>query len=156
MWGKYQMEQMWGFFPLIIFLSVACVEFSFLNLCCKSGSERISLQSLMHLAEEIISDIRALVFLVYFRNPAPTNTIFCISLICLFVRRSDSALSILACKGNSSKWKETQENETEQKPMDFLHFHSLIFYFCVLSSLQTLLMPLWLAQNNACLAPNTC
>lgn len=97
------MEQMWVFFPLIIFLSVACVEFSFLNLCCKSGSERISLQSLMHLAEEIISDIRALVFLVYFRNPAPTNTIFCISLICLFVRRSDSALSILACKGNSSK-----------------------------------------------------
>lgn len=55
------------------FLSVTLVEFSFLNLCCKCGSERISLQSLMHLAEEIISHIRALVFLVYFKNAAPNK-----------------------------------------------------------------------------------
>lgn len=142
-----------GFFPPDNFFCLSLVLNSVFWICCKSWSERISLQSVMHLSEEIISDIRALVFLVYFRNPAPTNAIFCISLICLFVQRSDSALSILACKGNSSKWKETQENETEQKPMGFFHFDSLIFYFCVLSSLQTLLMPLWLAQNNPALPP---
>lgn len=143
-------------FPRYFFLPAPYVEFSFRNLCCKSWSERTSLQSLMHLAEEIISHIRALVFLVYFKNPAPTNTIFCISLICLFVQRIESAWPILACKGYSSKWKETQENETEQKPMDFFHFPSLIFYFCVSSSLQKLLMPLWLVQNNTCLAPSPC